>query len=489
MNQNASARKAQARVVAGLGCLIALVLLGLMSRLPFADYDTAFAQQIPLTLSGDAGCFAGLLLTLFIAYRPPLPASTAGFAAAASFAGLALSLLAKGGAFGDPSVVSLVAGDALAGFFLVPCMLFWWLNVALRPLREALGIMGAALAAGTLLFLIANAAPASMARIAAPLALCALSGACLAPSIPDPRQRALSPAGDSAECEEAPSWLVPLPAIIVLVLSFFVVDFELDLFPIALYFEDMAYGSLPTPGAIGAALLIPFAALLCLGTHRGRVSLSLIYTLGFLLTALGYLLTPYRLQGGFPLAAAEAGRIIVFVFALVVALRLLEKNPTPQRAQLLFAQFGLLIFASMIAADALVMLMQLQEGFDYSDFTFRTLFASCGIAVLVVLLIGPLPRLRELLEAPSAAQAPSKSADAAPATPEERCSRFASHYGLTGRETDVLRLIAAGRDVPYIEQELVLAKSTVKTHVKHIYEKCGVSSRQALLDLIENFES
>lgn len=473
------------RLVVGLGCFVALVLLGLMSRLPFADYDLAFAQQLPLTLSGDLGCLAGLLLTLFIAHRPPLSAATAGFAAAASFAGLALSLLAKGGAFGAPAIVFLIAGDALAGFFSIPCALFWWLNLSAKPTRDAIGILGVALGLGTLLFLVANALPADTARVAVPLVLAIASGACLAPSIPDPAQRDLGSGDGAVEKRDDPARLIPAPVAIVLMLAFFVADFELDLFPVALYFEDMAYGSLPTPGALGAGLLALFALLLFLSARRGSVSLSLLYTLGFLLTALGYLLTPYRLQGGFPLAAAEAGRVIVFVFALVMALRLLEKHPTPQRAQLLFARFGLLIFAAMLAADALVVLMQMQDGFDYSDFTFRTLFASCGIAVLVVLLIGPLPRVRELLDAP-ASPVPTAT-ETVRATLDERCSRFAERYGLTGRETDVLRLIAAGRDVPYIEQELVLAKSTVKTHVKHIYEKCGVSSRQDLLDLLETY--
>ena len=49
-------------------------------------------------------------------------------------------------------------------------------------------------------------------------------------------------------------------------------------------------------------------------------------------------------------------------------------------------------------------------------------------------------------------------------------------------------LVSQSRDVPYIEQELVLSKSTVKTHIRHIYEKCGVSSRQDLLDLLQDFE-
>jgi len=48
---------------------------------------------------------------------------------------------------------------------------------------------------------------------------------------------------------------------------------------------------------------------------------------------------------------------------------------------------------------------------------------------------------------------------------------------LTGRETDVLKLIARGRANKQIARELFVATSTVKTHVNNLYRKLGVSSR------------
>jgi LuxR family maltose regulon positive regulatory protein len=46
----------------------------------------------------------------------------------------------------------------------------------------------------------------------------------------------------------------------------------------------------------------------------------------------------------------------------------------------------------------------------------------------------------------------------------------------------ILRCIAAGKSNQVIAQELVIAKSTVKTHVSNIYGKLGVHSRtQALV--------
>jgi len=48
---------------------------------------------------------------------------------------------------------------------------------------------------------------------------------------------------------------------------------------------------------------------------------------------------------------------------------------------------------------------------------------------------------------------------------------------LTERELDVLRLLSEGLTNVAIAKELVIAQSTVKTHINHIYAKLGVTQR------------
>ena len=48
---------------------------------------------------------------------------------------------------------------------------------------------------------------------------------------------------------------------------------------------------------------------------------------------------------------------------------------------------------------------------------------------------------------------------------------------LTNREKEILILICNGRSAPQIAEELVVAVSTVRTHIKRIYAKLGVHSR------------
>ena len=68
---------------------------------------------------------------------------------------------------------------------------------------------------------------------------------------------------------------------------------------------------------------------------------------------------------------------------------------------------------------------------------------------------------------------------------EDRIDSVASRYGFSAREREVFELWVTGHDAQYIQDELVISRSTVKTHVRHIYEKCDVHSRSDLMRVLE----
>ena len=74
-------------------------------------------------------------------------------------------------------------------------------------------------------------------------------------------------------------------------------------------------------------------------------------------------------------------------------------------------------------------------------------------------------------------------------TPEEErreahVTELAERFRLTPRETEILHLIAQGKNGPAIRGELFIAEGTFKAHTSHIYEKCGVPNRRALVALL-----
>lgn len=86
------------------------------------------------------------------------------------------------------------------------------------------------------------------------------------------------------------------------------------------------------------------------------------------------------------------------------------------------------------------------------------------------------------------AEKPAASSDdesTADTDPEARIAALATEHRLTPRETEVFALLAQGRSIPYIRDELIISRETAATHAKHIYAKLGVHSRQELIDLVQ----
>ena len=71
---------------------------------------------------------------------------------------------------------------------------------------------------------------------------------------------------------------------------------------------------------------------------------------------------------------------------------------------------------------------------------------------------------------------------------EEACAAMVERFRLSKREAEILPYAVRGRTGERIARELVVTKSTVDTHLRRIYAKCGVHSRQELIDLFEGLQ-
>lgn len=71
---------------------------------------------------------------------------------------------------------------------------------------------------------------------------------------------------------------------------------------------------------------------------------------------------------------------------------------------------------------------------------------------------------------------------------KRRCEAVANAYLLSKKETEVLFLLAKGRNAAAIQDALYIAEGTARTHMRHIYKKLDVHTQQELIDLVESTE-
>lgn len=69
-----------------------------------------------------------------------------------------------------------------------------------------------------------------------------------------------------------------------------------------------------------------------------------------------------------------------------------------------------------------------------------------------------------------------------PLTLEQQVERLDPKLGVSSREKEILVLFAQGRSANWIAEELTISKNTVRSHLRAIYVKLDVHTRQELLD-------
>ena len=67
------------------------------------------------------------------------------------------------------------------------------------------------------------------------------------------------------------------------------------------------------------------------------------------------------------------------------------------------------------------------------------------------------------------------------AEPLDQMERFRVRYDLTDRETEILKLILAGKSNQEISEDLFITVGTVKAHVHSIFGKLEVTRRSQLM--------
>lgn len=66
----------------------------------------------------------------------------------------------------------------------------------------------------------------------------------------------------------------------------------------------------------------------------------------------------------------------------------------------------------------------------------------------------------------------------------DRLRHLQPSLGLTDREVEIGCLLAQGHSYKKVAEVLVISLSTVQSHTRNLYRKCGVNARQGLIDML-----
>lgn len=214
--------------------------------------------------------------------------------------------------------------------------------------------------------------------------------------------------------------------------------------------------------AVGLALLS-----LCAGRWHVRM----------LFTALFYLIGgAFFVPGLLGVSIVSASGLMVVgmflyllcAFALVVCDRDAAPVPLAGVAGLFFLLVVVGLGAGLLVSWAVAPAVHLSQTF---------LIAFTALSLFFVMTA---PNLLVKASTPSLAPAPDDGRD----TLAARCRALAVECHLSPRETEVMELAARGYSAPAVASTLFITESTVKVHMRHIYEKLGIHGKQELIQLV-----
>lgn len=266
--------------------------------------------------------------------------------------------------------------------------------------------------------------------------------------------------------------------------------------------------STPVECIVSIVCIAGFILGLCLLLRTRNFNVSSLYLPIGLLMAFAMLVTP--IIGSPDIVQSAIAGVLYNIFVIVVWCLLVD---LAGRTTLTPRVFGFGRGASALGTTVGVVVVMLNQGLFSGDSVYYVAY----LAVMSVLLVlaftlalstGTIERALDVMlakqeqqaverlsqraaegQAPNELAAKTVEANAPEEAPgalfDRACTTLASEAKLTAREAEVLALLARGRTIGYVADELVIAQNTAKGYVKNVYAKLGIHSRQELIDAVE----
>lgn len=461
-------------VLAGHGIHVAwgwLMFTGSLFAGPGGDLIGAPLLPDPLyTLSLGANAAVLLLFALFGRRASPL-FRTGGWAVAAALLMAVGSFLASRFVpllLGQPTVLVEVLAGLMTGAGTGTFLLLWGEVLVSLGVKGCLMYFAASSFLAAVAHLIAGFAPVE--GVQAVVALAPLAELALYRTYVNGHGLALARGNRTAEQPAA------LPRNVVALGLFFGVSFGVMRGYLAVF--DPA--DLADVRRVVSMLFIMAACVLVyvVSVRRGIEFGRLTYQIALPLMALGFLLLP--LSHGWSLAGTAAYRIgYEYMYVILWGLWVYCARQEGTTSLWAIACGLLTLQASKLAgfvasADAIALL---GAAFDASSFASVFLFATVVFALF--------SKENSIVEGGWEGVRPAAEVGEDPSLAEGRFELAADRFGLTPRETEVFCLVLRGRSRSHIAKELVVTEETVKSHIKSIYQKAGVHTKQDLIDRVE----
>lgn len=219
--------------------------------------------------------------------------------------------------------------------------------------------------------------------------------------------------------------------------------------------------------------------------RKGHFGIEKLFTISFPIAATGFLLMPF-LGAPFQLIVVCLVALlfsIASVLMQVTCIREFEKNGS--NPVYVFGLFAGIVYGCMTIGFFAGRFLDVFDEFSLTHLLVIALALVYGLSLIAFLLQSNKRKATHTDRSSKEDAEKAPPEDGSERSLQEACSALSGSFGLSGRESEVLLLLARGRNLPYISEALFISKNTVRTHLKNIYQKLNVHDRQELLDLIE----
>lgn len=183
-----------------------------------------------------------------------------------------------------------------------------------------------------------------------------------------------------------------------------------------------------------------------------------------------------------PAISFDLAALGMFLFlAYAVVLLVAGMSGRPREAARAFLRLMAAFAGGCIAGRAVMALCILLAGSYSSDILIILSIVTANAAMVILIRRGVTPRRAEELLGCQEDVGRAEAGELLIA----RIDRIAAERNLGEREKEVLALLLEGKSAAEVAREMVVANGTAKSHIRHVYKKLGIHSRDELFAMFE----